>query len=257
MITISAINGIAGVRHAFFTREGGVSEGPFRALNCGYGSGDDPGNVARNREIALARVELDGAPLVTAYQKHTADVALVREPWAPDEAPVADAMVTDVAGIVLGILSADCAPVLLADPDAKVVGAAHAGWRGALAGVAGAVVEAMADLGADTKRIVAAIGPCIAQRSYEVGEDFAGTFIDDDPDNAMFFQAARRDGHRMFDLSGYVSRRLNQAGVRRVIRAPSDTCREEARFFSYRRTVLNGERDYGRGLSVIALANGR
>jgi YfiH family protein len=256
MITISAINGISGVRHAFFTRDGGVSDGPFRALNCGFGSGDDPDNVTRNRAIALEKLELGDAELVTAYQKHTADVTIVTEPWQPADAPVADALVTALEGIALGILSADCAPVLLADPRARVVGAAHAGWRGALSGVTDAAVDAMTKLGADPARIIAAIGPCIAQRSYEVGEDFAETFVADDPDNAMFFRPARREGHRMFDLSGYISRRLNRSGVRRVIRAPGDTCLESARFFSYRRMVLEGGQEYGRGLSVIALSDG-
>lgn len=253
MITFSAVNEIAGVRHAFFTREGGVSGGPYQTLNCGYGSGDDPDKVTRNRDIAMELMGLQGVPVITAYQEHTPNVAVVDAPWSREDAPVADGMVTNIPEIGLGILTADCAPILIADKNAKVIGAGHAGWRGALAGIAGAVVEAMRELGGDPKQMVAAVGPCIAQRSYEVGAELYDAFCADDDENRIFFAAAQRDGHFMFDLSSYVMRSLAKAGVKNVVRGQSDTCREEDRFFSYRRTVKNGGGDYGRGLSVIAL----
>ncbi len=253
MITFAAFNDLPGIRHAFFSREGGVSEGLYASLNCGFGSNDDPGAVARNRELAMERLGTPGIPLITAYQKHTSDVVTVTAPWAPDEAPIADGMVTDKHGIALGILTADCAPVLLADGENGVIGAAHAGWRGAKGGVVEATIEAMIDLGAEPKNIVAAIGPCIAQRSYEVSDDFAPPFVDEDAANAALFAEGKREGHLMFDLAGYVWRRLSRYALRHVVRSPCDTCGEEERFFSYRRSVLKGESDYGRELSAIVI----
>lgn len=253
MLTLGPLNAIDGVRHAFFTREGGVSEGLFASLNCGLGSGDDKDKVATNRARAMAQLDLKPEALTSVYQVHSPTVVEVEAPWARENAPKADAMVTRVPGIALGILTADCAPVLLADRKTRVVGAAHAGWRGALTGVLDATVAAMAKHGARPESITAVIGPCIAQRSYEVGPEFAAPFVAADPADAMFFIPAARPGHAMFDLRGYVARRLAKLGVEEVYQMPNDTCREEERFFSYRRACLRGEKDYGRGLSAIVL----
>lgn len=245
---------VSAVRHGFFTRMGGVSTGDFASLNCGYGSGDDPDRVAENRRRTVA--ELLGAPdrLVTAHQKHTIQVHVVREGWAHDAAPVGDALVTDCPGIALGILTADCAPVLMADAQAGVIGAAHAGWRGAFDGVVEATLAKMIELGADAKNIAAAVGPCIAQESYEVGPEFVERFVSADARSADLFRPSVREGHAMFDLPAYVLRRLHAAGVARAAWTGGDTCAEDAKFFSYRRMCLAGEKNYGRGASAIALA---
>jgi purine-nucleoside/S-methyl-5'-thioadenosine phosphorylase / adenosine deaminase len=250
MITLEAL---AAVRHAFFTRQGGISEGFFGSLNCGFGSGDLAKNVARNRAIVLERFELPADRLVTCRQIHSAVVVIVDKPWAREDAPTADGMVTMAPGVALGILAADCAPVLLFDPVARVIGAAHAGWRGALGGVVEATVAQMAALGAEARRIRAGIGPCIGVMSYEVGPEFPGPVVNEDPGAEVYFTSARRVGHFMFDLAGYVERRLSRAGVKMVQRAPHDTLAEEERFFSYRRACLRGETAYGRGLSAIVL----
>jgi polyphenol oxidase len=252
MLTNDTFNAIDGVRHGFFTREGGVSEGLYASLNCGLGSGDDTDKVTTNRGRVANAVDLKS--LVTAYQIHSPHVIEVETPWTREQAPRADAMVTTRPGIVLGILTADCAPVLFADRKARVVGAAHAGWRGAITGVLDATVQAMAKHGAQPESIVAAVGPCIAQASYEVGPEFPAPFLAEDPANAAFFKPSARAGHFMFDLSGYVARRLKKLGIASVTALANDTCREEQRFFSYRRACLRGEKDYGRGISVIALA---
>jgi len=252
MLTIGPLNALPGLRHGFFTREGGVSEGLYASLNCGLGSGDDPGHVAENRRRAAAALELEAERLLTCYQVHSPDVVTVERPWAPDERPRADALVTRTPGIALGILTADCAPVLLADAEAGVIGAAHAGWKGALDGVLEATVAAMVALGAEAGRIVAGIGPCIAQRSYEVGPEFPAAFVARAVENADFFRPGQGD-RLLFDLKGYAARRLVAAGVGTVLPLPCDTCAEEARFFSYRRACRRGEGDYGRGLSAIAL----
>jgi YfiH family protein len=242
------------IRHGFFTREGGVSEGIYASLNCGYGSADRPEAVAANRARALSQLELPANALATVNQQHTSEVVVIGEDWTGDTSPpAADAMVTKRPGVALGVLAADCAPVLLVDPKVKVIGAAHAGWRGALNGVLDSTVAAMVKLGADPSRIIAAIGPCIAQRSYEVGPEFPAPFLDEDIDNHFFFSAAPRQGRNYFDLPGYVARRLAKLAVTDVARTPCDTCREESRFFSYRRSVLKGEPDYGRLLSAIVL----
>ncbi|ABC21447.1 peptidoglycan editing factor PgeF [Rhodospirillum rubrum] len=253
MITVSSLNALTNVRHGFFTRNRGVSEGIYKSLNCGRGSGDKPEAVRQNREKALAEIEMPPEALVTLNQRHTADVIEVTRVWRPDDAPTADGMVTKVPRLVLGILTADCAPVLLVDPKAKVIGAAHAGWRGALGGVLDNTVAAMEKLGARRRDILAGIGPCIVQRSYEVGPEFPAVFLAEDEANQMFFAPARREGHFLFDLPGYVAKRLVRVGVTDVMPTPCDTLREEARFFSYRRSVLRGESDYGRMLSAIAL----
>ena len=253
ILTLAALNGIPRLRHGFFTREGGVSEGLYASLNCGFGSGDAPERVAENRARALAAAGMPANALVTAYQTHSAEVATVERIWRREDAPEVDAMVTDRPGIALGILTADCTPVLFADGAAGVIGAAHAGWRGALGGVLEATVAGGRARGARPERIAAGIGPCIAQRSYEVGPEFPAPFLAQDPANAGLFAPSARAGHHMFDLPGYVARRLGALGLARVERLRNDTCAESERFFSYRRVTLRGEPDYGRGLSAICL----
>jgi polyphenol oxidase len=253
MITLDLLDDCDGVRHGFFTREGGVSGGFFASLNCGFGSGDDPKNVERNRAIAAGRMGLGEDRLITCYQIHSATVLTVTEPWRREDAPRADGMVTNRPDVGLGVLAADCAPVLFADPKAGVIGAAHGGWKGALGGVMEATVNAMVNLGAAPTRIRAGIGPCIAQPSYEVGSEFPGRFCDVDPESAAFFVPAERLGHFRFDLPGYIAHRLARLGLIAVADARCDTAADPARFFSYRRACLAGERDYGRALAAISL----
>ncbi len=252
MITVSALD-FGETRHAFFTRAGGVSQGIFASLNCGFGSSDDPTKVAENRGRAMASLGLSADRLVTCYQVHGPEVVIVENAWRCEDHPRADAMVTRQRGIALGILTADCAPVLFADAQARVIGAAHAGWRGALAGVLEATVAAMRTLGAIPERIVAGIGPCIGQRSYEVGVEFPAPFLADDPQSAAFFEAAPRAGHFLFDLPAYVEARLQRLGLAGIARCGGDTAADADRFFSYRRSRLRNEPDYGRELSAICL----
>jgi purine-nucleoside/S-methyl-5'-thioadenosine phosphorylase / adenosine deaminase len=251
MITLDVLDGDA-IRHAFFTREGGVSGGVFASLNCGFGSADDPDKVARNRAIAMDELGLPDDRLVTCYQVHSATVLRVGHPWRREDAPRADGMVTDRPGIALGVLAADCAPVLFSDPEAGVIGAAHGGWRGALHGVMEATVAAMTALGAAPASIRAGIGPCIAQESYEVGPEFPGRFAAIDATSGGFFMSAARQGHFRFDLPGYIAHRLARLGLAAVGCAAHDTVADPERFFSYRRACLAGERDYGRALAAIA-----
>jgi len=239
---------LGAVPHGFLGRVGGGSEGLYAGLNCGIGSDDDPAAVAANREAALAAVA-PGACLLTPYQVHSADCATVDAPFA--ERPRADALATATPGLALGVVTADCAPVLLADLAAGVAGAAHAGWKGALAGVTDATVAAMEALGASRERIVAAVGPCIARASYEVDGGFRTRFLDDDVANERFF-ADGRAGHARFDLEGYVAHRLAAAGVVRVETLGLDTYADERRFFSYRRSTHRGEPGYGRQIAIIA-----
>jgi YfiH family protein len=242
---------LAGVAHGFLGRVGGVSSGIHAGLNVGIGSDDDAAAVTENRARATDAV-LPGAKLVTLYQIHSAECVTVREPFDERLRPRADALVTDRPGLALGILTADCAPVLLADAAAGVVGAAHAGWKGALGGVTDATILAMEALGAKRERIAAAIGPCIARASYEVDADFARRFETDDPANERFF-AEGRAGHFQFDLEAYVAHRLAAAGVMRVAMLGLDTYPHEARFFSYRRATHRGEARYGRQISLSGL----
>jgi YfiH family protein len=255
LITLPVLAAVPHVRHAFFTREGGVSSGLFASLNCGYGSADAPGNVAENRARAAGCFGLAPERLLTLHQIHSTRVLNVGEAglWRSPGAPQADAMVTSEPGVALGVLSADCAPVLLADQQRQVIGAAHAGWRGALAGVVEATIEAMERLGARREHMRAAVGPCIARQSYEVGPEFPAPFLAQDPANAGFFVPARRNGHHMFDLPGYLLRRLRLAGVQVAEGSGHDTLSNPDQFFSYRRNTLDGVSDYGRGLSAIAL----
>lgn len=243
---------LEGISHGFLGRRGGVSEGEVAGLNVGRGSGDDLDLVERNRARAAAAV-LPGARLVTVYQVHSADcVTLGKEPWSEDDRPKADAIVTDRPGAVLGILTADCAPVLFADREAGVIGAAHAGWRGALGGVTDATIAAMEALGARRESIVAAVGPCIAQESYEVDAAFRERFLADDLPNARFFHEGRPD-HFQFDLESYVLCRLRLAGIAHPEGLRLDTYAEPERFYSFRRATHRGELSYGRQISLIGL----
>ncbi len=253
MIQAKTLAGLDGVQHRFFTRRGGVSAGLYSSLNCGYGSGDGPDNVRENRRRAAASFELAETELLTMHQIHSTDVLTVADRrWTSPGAPKADAIVTDRPGLALGVLAADCAPVLLADARAGVIGAAHAGWKGALAGIVDATIAAMERLGAQRARLQAAIGPCIGRESYEVGPEFPAPFLAQDDANAVFFRAAPRAGHFLFDLAGYLAHRLALAGVS-ASATGHDTLRASDDFFSYRRNTLEGVRDYGRGLSAIAL----
>ena len=247
-LTLAALDGIP---HGFFGRQGGVSAGELASLNCGIGSDDAPDAIATNRR-RVADALIPGAPLVGVYQVHGRDCATVAAPWTDADRPHADALVTNRPGVILGILTADCVPVLFAERDAGVVGAAHAGWKGALAGITDATIEAMAALGANPARIVAAIGPCIGKASYEVDDVFVARFAADNPGTERFF-ADGQPGHAWFDIAGYVASRLAQAGVREVVITGADTLAEHDRYYSYRRATLNGENGYGRQLSVIAL----
>ena len=251
-MTDDILSNVASVRHGFFTREGGVSSGIYESLNCGFGSADAKQNVAANRARAMAELGVGADALANAYQVHGTQVMVIDQAL-PETRPEADALVTRTPDVALGILTADCAPVLFADPEAGVIGAAHAGWKGALAGVLEATVAAMADLGARAARTVAAVGPCIAQASYQVGPEFPQPFLDDDPDNQRFFVADGADGRFRFDLEGYVVARLVALGLAGVGAAATDTCPADAPFFSYRRSRHEGETDYGRCLSAIAL----
>ena len=244
---------LPGVRHGFFTRLGGVSEGLFESLNAGRGSGDDPARVAENRRRAADALALPETALSTCYQIHSAVVATLAAPLGAAR-PWADALVTQAPGVLCGALAADCAPVLIADPAAKVVAAAHAGWRGALAGVVEAAIEAMVALGASPERMVAAIGPCIGPASYEVGLEFLDAFRAADPANARFFAAGVSPQKRLFDLPAFVLARLAAAGVREAEWIGRDTYAESDFFFSNRRAVHRGETDYGRLLSAIVLS---
>jgi polyphenol oxidase len=254
MITLNILDGHAAIRHAFFTREGGVSDGIYASLNCGFGSGDETDRVERNRAIAASRLGLSADRLVSCHQVHGTATITVKRPWRREDNPRADGMVTAVPGVALGVLAADCAPVLFADPEARVIGAAHGGWRGALSGVMEATVAAMTMLGARADHIQAGIGPCIAQPSYEVGPEFETRFAAEDAGSGDFFRPAPRQGHFLFDLPGYIAHRLARLGLAGIERAPHDTAAEEDLFFSYRRACRRGEADYGRGLAAIALA---
>ena len=242
---------LEGVRHGFLGRSGGVSGGVCAGLNVGLGSADDRDSIVENRRRAVAAVAR-GAALVTLHQVHSADALHVAAPFADDGRPKADAMVADRPGLVLGILTADCAPVLLADREAGVVAAAHAGWKGALGGVVEATVAEMERRGASRGRIAAAVGPCIARKSYEVDEGFLRRFAEADPEHERFF-ALGREGHHQFDLEGFVLSRLAAAGLTRIEALGEDTYSQPERFFSYRRATHKGEADYGRQVSLIAL----
>ncbi len=242
---------LAGVPHGFLGRRGGVSEGVCAGLNVGLGSGDDREAIAENRRRAVEAVA-PGAKLVTVHQVHSPEAVVARAPWPDDARPHADAMVTDRPGLALGILTADCTPVLFADAKAGVVGAAHAGWKGALAGVIESTVAAMEGLGAGRARIRAAVGPTIARKSYEVDEGFFRSFAEANEVHERFFSLGR-PGHWQFDLEGFVVSRLAEAGVTRIEALGLDTYSDPTRFYSYRRATHRGEPTYGRQVSLIAL----
>ena len=255
-LTSSILSESRDVYHGFFTRQGGVSRGIYASLNCGPGSGDDDVHVTENRARVMHALGFPAGAsqdLNTLAQIHSAEVVALRQALPAGRYPRADALVTDVPGLVVGALAADCVPVLFADMVAKVVAAAHAGWKGALAGIVDATVASMGELGAQAERIVACIGPCIQQQSYEVGAELRQRFVDADPDNGAYFRGSQRAGHFMFDLSKYVAYRIEAAGVASVQRLEVDTYTNEQDFFSYRRATHRGESDYGRQVSAIAL----
>lgn len=241
---------LAGAAHGFLGRKGGVSTGDLAGLNVSY-SEDDPALTSENRRRAVEAV-LPGGILQTCFQIHSPDVVTVTEPWADADRPRADALVTDRPGVVLGVLTADCAPVLFCDAQAGVVGAAHAGWKGAFTGVTDATIAAMEALGASRDRIAAVVGPCIAQKSYEVDAGFEARFLEQAGENERFFRAGR-DGHAWFDLEGYVASRLRDAGLAKVGMLGEDTYAQEARFYSFRRATHRKEPGYGRQISLIGL----
>ena len=251
VVTSPLLSGVGGVRHAFFTRHGGVSAGVYESLNVGSGSKDDPADVAENRRRCAGHFGVGPDALLTCYQIHSAEVVIGDRPWRT-ERPQADGVATGVSGLVCGALSADCAPVLLADPEAHIVAAAHAGWGGAYKGVVESAIAAMVQLGARVDRMVCAVGPCIGPNSYEVGLEFLDRFVTADPDNGRFFHPGASLEKRQFDLPAYVLERVRRAGVQRAEWTGHDTC-SDPRFFSNRRAYLNGEQDYGRLLSAIML----
>jgi len=246
---------VQGVSHAFFTRRGGVSRGVYASLNVGLGSGDDPKAVRENRRRAASALGASPEALTTCYQVHSATVRIADAAWVSDR-PEGDAVVTAREGLICGALAADCAPVLIADGPARIVAAVHAGWRGALAGVVEATVSAMVERGGAPGRMVAAVGPCIAQPSYEVGVDFMARFIDRSAGYRRFFAPGATADKRQFDLPGFVLSRLAAAGVGASEWIGRDTCAEEDDFFSNRRAFHRGESDYGRLLSGVRLTGG-
>ena len=251
MLDITTSSLLAGTAHGFLGRAGGLSEGIYAGLNIGLGSDDDRETIMANRRRATEAV-LPGSELVTVHQVHSADVVTVTGPLPFDQRPQADAMVTDQPNLLLGILTADCVPVLFHDPEANVIGAAHAGWKGALAGVTDNVIMAMTALGADHDNIACAVGPCIAQPSYEVDAGFRTRFLDADPDNDRFFAAGKPD-HFQFDIEAYVGARLQTAGITKIDKLGLDTYANEDRYFSYRRSCHRGEAGYGRQISLIGM----
>ena len=252
MIDSDALNH-PGVAHGFFTRGGGHSTGIFASLNCGLGSGDDPDLVRMNREIVARGVSVLPSSLVTAHQVHSAEAIEVTTPWGISDRPKVDGLVTKTKGIGIGVLTADCGPVLFADAEAGVVGACHAGWKGALTGITEATLQAMERLGAVRTRTVAVLGPTISKAAYEVGPEFQKPFLEQDAAHAQYFTPSVRDGHHMFDLPRYLTDRMKREGVGSVHDLGLCTYSDEARFYSYRRATHRGEQDYGRLISVIAL----
>jgi YfiH family protein len=244
---------LGGISHGFFTREGGVSGGLFTSLNCGMGSGDARDCVLENRARVAGQLGVRPECLLSAWQVHSAEAAVVTGPWEGEERPRVDALVTRTPGLGLGVLTADCGPVLFADPEARVIGAAHAGWKGALSGVTDRTIVVMEEQGARRARIIAVIGPTISKAAYEVGPEFPGRFTEADAANARFFTPSARAGHAMFDLPAYLEARLRAAGVGLVVNRSLCTFGDERRFFSYRRATHRNEQDYGRLISAIAL----
>jgi YfiH family protein len=254
MLQSSALSALVGIRHGFFTRTGGVSTGCYESLNGGVGSKDIPAHVAENRARMATAVGVLPGRLISAYQIHSPVVVTVDAPWDVNVRPKADAIVTRASGLAIAVSTADCGPILFADAEAGVIGAAHAGWRGALSGVAEATIAVMERCGADRSRIVAALGPMIRQQNYEVGPEFVAQFAAVDSGNQRFFRNAPRAGHSLFDLAEYIAARLAGAGIGRIDDLGRCTYAEPQTFFSYRRSVHRSEPDYGRHLNAIALA---
>ena len=252
MITSQALDAVTGIRHGFFTREGGGSSGVYAGLNTGLGSNDDRETVLANRRTVAERLKAD--TLVTPYQHHSADVTVVEKPWHYDAPPKADAVVTQERNLAIAINTADCTPVLFADDDGKVIGAAHAGWKGAVGGVLEATVERMEELGAERAKIRVAVGPTISFRNYEVGPEFHARFVDEDAGSAVFFAPSMRTDHYMFDLPGFVGKRLRKLKLASVDDLALCTYADEDRFYSYRRMTHRKEPDYGRQMSAIVIA---
>lgn len=253
MFRAPSLTAMDGIAHGFSSRLGGVSGGIYASLNCGTGSRDEAANVIENRARIAGILGAAPGNLITLYQKHTNTALVVGKPFARGETPEADAMVTAVPGLAIGVLTADCAPVLFCDPHARIVGAAHAGWRGALSGIVEETVGAMTGLGATPERIRAVVGPAISQAAYEVGQDYRDRFMAEDPDSAAFFDTGEGTGEPHFDLPGYVAARLARAGVGTIDDLGLCTYSDESRLFSYRRSQHHREDDYGRQISAILL----
>ncbi len=253
IVRAECLSDATGISHGFFTRQGGVSTGIYGALNCGLGSKDDPALVRENRARVARALGAPREEVTTLYQIHSATALVIDAPFAPGAVPRADALVTRTPGLVIGAMAADCTPVLFADPHARIVAAAHAGWRGALGGILESTIAAMVGIGAERRRIRAAVGPCINQPAYEVGPEFEAEFLRADPENARFFVRSSTGTRSHFDLPGYVEYRLSQAGLGIVERRSPCTYENESRFFSYRRATHRKEPDYGRQISAIVL----
>lgn len=253
MIESDLLKSSGGIRHGFFTREGGVSGGIYESLNCGTGSKDNPGDVRENRRLVAERMGAEDGRLLTLHQCHSSEVILVKGPWDTDGRPKADALVTATSGLALGILTADCTPVLFADTESGIIGAAHSGWKGAKAGIIGAVVDQMEELGAHRRNIRAVIGPTISRYSYEVGPEFESAFLDETQANAKYFCRSSEIARPFFDLPLYCEDRLAAAGVAHIENLHLCTYENESLFFSYRRSVHRNEPDYGRQISAILI----
>jgi YfiH family protein len=253
MLQAQSLSKLSGIRHGFFTRVGGVSDGIYQSLNGGVGSEDSPAKVAENRARMAKHLGVTPDHFLTCYQIHSPEVVVAETPWPSSERPRADAIVTRTPNLAIGISTADCGPVLLADPEARVIGAAHAGWRGALTGVIEQTVAAMEKLGAKRGRLVAAAGPMIRQPNYEVGQDLLDRFVAIEPNTIRFFKPAKRPGHSMFDLAGYVVSRLRRAEVSEIEDLGLCTYADPAQFYSYRRATHQAEPDYGRHINAITL----
>ena len=249
----SLLAAVPDLHHAFFSREGGVSKGLYESLNGGLGSNDDPAHVVENRRRMAERLDVTPQRFLTAFQIHSPDVAVATQPWDTASRPRVDAMVTKIPGLAIGVTAADCGPVLFVDPKARVIGAAHAGWKGAFGGVLENTIAEMERLGANRSDIIAAIGPLIRQSSYEVGAEFVTRFVQADSINTKFFVPSSREDHAMFDLASYIKHRLEQANILIIDDVRVDTYSDE-RFFSYRRSVHRKEKDYGRNIHAIVLA---
>jgi polyphenol oxidase len=242
-----------GIAHGFFTRGGGHSTGIFASLNCGYGSGDDADLVKMNRDVVARAIGVAEGQVVTAHQVHSADVVEVTKVWPVDGRPQVDGLVCRTKGIGIGVLTADCGPVLFSDAEAGVIGCCHAGWKGALSGVTDATVAAMVELGAIRENIIAVLGPTISREAYEVGPEFPKPFLEQSSAHGLFFVPSVKEGHFMFDLPAYLRKRMSTLGLKAVEDLALCTYSDEARFYSYRRATHRGEADYGRLISTIAL----